>query len=272
LKNKVLHVWDTAGIGSFLAKEQNKIGFNSSSITRNTNNPFGMSAYYKSKIITGKYNFVFRVLLRAWKYDLIHVHGVRKMVKHIRRICPKKKIVFEYHGTELRNFSYEERINDEKLTDCILVSTSDLLDEKCYHQQIYLPNPIDEKLFSLRDLPKNNKAFSFLKENVTKEDLANKLIEHGYKIKLETRENLKRNIPYNLMPQFLSSFEYYVDVPKINGKILNVHSLTGLQALSLGMKVIDHNFEIKTGLPHEHKIDNVIKKLNKIYQNLGIEN
>ena len=41
--------------------------------------------------------------------------------------------------------------------------------------------------------------------------------------------------------------------------------MTGLQALSLGQKILNYDFKIIQGLPNEHKPENVVKKLMDVY-------
>ena len=71
---------------------------------------------------------------------------------------------------------------------------------------------------------------------------------------------------YNDMPNFLSNYEYLIDLKYINGKNIGKFvSMTGLQALSLGLKILNYDFKIIQGLPNGHKPENVVKKLMDVY-------
>lgn len=67
-------------------------------------------------------------------------------------------------------------------------------------------------------------------------------------------------IPHRKMPMLLNQYEYFIDhchVPAL--------SKTGLEALACGCKVVRWDGKIIQGLPLEHRPENVIEKLKKIY-------
>jgi len=147
--------------------------------------------------------------------------------------------------------------------DKILVSTQDL--EKLV-DCIYLPNPVDTEHFSPRKINKNNKALCILGQTETPEIISNLLKNHDITLNYETISREKEPIFYKDMPNFVSNYEYLIDLKYINGKYIGKFlSMIGLQALSLGLEVLNYDFKIIQGLPNEHKPENVVKKLMDIY-------
>ena len=86
-------------------------------------------------------------------------------------------------------------------------------------------------------------------------------------IKLNTIEREKKPVLYKDMPEFLSNYEYFVDLKLVysNKKPMPAFGLTGLQALSLGLKVINFEAKVKFGMPEEHQPENVISNIMKYY-------
>ena len=66
----------------------------------------------------------------------------------------------------------------------------------------------------------------------------------------------------------LSRYEYYIDVKKRKGKVLEAMSLTGLEALYMGVKVIRWDGKRLYKIPVKHKSERVCKQLNRIYEDL----
>ena len=66
----------------------------------------------------------------------------------------------------------------------------------------------------------------------------------------------------------LSRYEYYIDVKKREGKVLEAISLTGLEALYMGVKLIRWDGERIYRFPSKHYSINVCNQLNRIYEGL----
>lgn len=74
-------------------------------------------------------------------------------------------------------------------------------------------------------------------------------------------------IAYVDMPNFLSSYEYLIDLKLVSdGNPMSSYGVLGLQALSLGLKVINFEYKIVKGLPEQHMPEKVVEKLEKIYE------
>ena len=203
------------------------------------------------------------------KADVVHLHDAWFMVVPIRLLQRKKKIIMHYHGSMIRaNLKGSWRKKWEQLVDVILVSTPDLLEFDYEKQPYYIPNAIDTDLFARREIPENGKCYTSLKRTDTESDFLRRMERHGIKFDFDI---VKPNSGYydgirrQDMPDWLSGYEAYADIPMWQDKVIKAHSVTGLEALSLGMKVINWNYEIETGLPDFHRPENVVKEVMKFY-------
>ena len=79
-------------------------------------------------------------------------------------------------------------------------------------------------------------------------------------------------LKHNKFLKILAQHEYYIDVKKelVKGKIqtLRALSLTGLEALAIGCKVIDWKGDIHEKFPTNHRLKNICANLMKIYNEL----
>ena len=143
---KVLHFWNTAGVGGYIAKYMDQYcGTQSLAVMRKSCDPFKLMK--KGKVYDERATiFVLRRILEARKYDILHYHSSDKFIRFLKVLYPKKKHILHYHGTRIRG-KWEERKKYWSYADEILVSTPDLL-EGAPKNTIYIPNIIDEDLFS----------------------------------------------------------------------------------------------------------------------------
>lgn len=259
---KVLHIWNTAGVGSILAKYQRKIlGWNTFLITRKKYDFYGFTTFGKTSMLPSKL-FAVKVLSIIPKADIVHIHSLHRLVPIIRRIYPKKPIVLHYHGSEIRG-KWKSKEMYWIYADAVLVSTPDLLAGAPRHV-IYLPNPVDTELF--RPMPEyriSENIGIFIHRGYTDYDEAiRKTAEIAKKIKIKVfiHDSLNKPIPYLLMPKFLNKFNYFIDRWWINSL-----SKTALEALACGLKVIRWDGKVIQGLPQEHKPEYVVRKLARIY-------
>ena len=171
-----------------------------------------------------------------------------------------------YHGSEIR-YRNEEKKEKFKHADFIAVSTHDLLE---HISATYMPNPVDLDLFTRINKAHNKTALviqAYEKFSKTKE-LSMKEAEKR-KLNLAVLIRQRHLIPYNLFPRFLELFEFYIDIRQepTKEKILDTLSLTALQALALGVKVIFKD-KIIEELPEEHHPEKVTSKWMEIYHSL----
>jgi glycosyltransferase involved in cell wall biosynthesis len=146
------------------------------------------------------------------------------------------------------------------------VSTIHLL-EGAPEKTTYLPNPIDTDVFYPSSSEVNpNAALTFTHGAV---DVAEKLAEeHGLTLTVH-----QRNTQFSEMPKLFRQFSWYIDAKRSTKGVLlsrrgGSGSLTGLEALACGLKVINSDGDIREGLPPQHRPENVVEALSQIYKNL----
>ena len=270
----VLHIWNTSGVASVLSKQQKTVGHDSKVVMRSKYDPFCISSYYNEIMMHNIQKFYFKSIWMSRRADIVHMHDRLKQMPYWRRLYQKKPLILHYHGSRTRNTPFEVRAPRERHADALLLATPDLLDYKYSLTPTYLPNPVDTDLFAPRhNIPHNNRGLVLMKKDQTEQETLSLLREHGFgDIDWECRERGStrvhqgiRNASYADMPDRLSQYEWYGDINILNSKLSHLHSLTGLQAMSLGVKTVDSNFDVHDVLPTQHRPENVIKKLDSIY-------
>jgi len=256
----ILHIWNTAGVACTLAKWTNKIyGVNADVCGSRRHDLFRHLTYGEN---APSFSYI---LSYAKNFDIIHLHERDRVIRTIRKHYPTKPLVMHYHGTDIRGRWQGRRRCWEK-TNAVLVSTLNLL-EGAPKGVIYLPNPIDTEVFypSSRGADPNS-ALSFAHGA---EDVAERLAkEHGLDLTIHPR-----NVPFPEMPKLLRQFSWYIDTKRSNtGRLLarrgDTGSLTGLEALACGLKVMNSDGEIREGLPPQHRAENAVRTLHPIYMGL----
>lgn len=271
---KILHVWEQAGATATLAKWQAKSGHQVKVLKQAKHDQSGIGRYYNVDVIdSSRALFVLQCFKTAKDYDIIHLHDAWWLVHAVRLAYPTKKIIMHYHGSLVRSITkFWQRATWETFCDKIILATPDLLEFRYIKEPLYVPNPIDIELFKPKKIDvKKGVGFSSLKSGMDKESLQNILRSNGFNIELvvqDINEKKSGKVTYEMMPEILSSYEYYVDIPIIDGKIVHANSMTGLQAMALGVKVICHDFSVKSKLPEENNPDNVLKMIDRVYSQL----
>jgi len=260
---KILHIWNTAGVASTLAKYQTRFGYEAAVIYRNYDRYFTYQFPGNSWECSAK-KFVLKALLHARKYDIIHVHSLDKICPFLKRAYPRKKVVLTYHGSDIRN-RYEERKKYFTKADLVSVITPDLVYDDSF---VYLPLPIDLETFQRMNGNHASTAF-FLWHNYSQKalDLVKKETQKR-SLQLTIFDYSKDIVPYAVFPRILELFEYYYDVKELFGRINPAMSLTGLQALSLGCKVFYLN-RYYTDFPVEHDPFLVAEKALQLYEEVS---
>lgn len=265
---RILHIWDQAAVACTLAKYQRRFGHDVLVIKRNGFDPFRIMDFYNEKTLTTYSNKLFQFIItrKVKDYDVIHIHDHFMLLPRIRKKYPHKKIILHYHGTLLRQTPQSVRKEAESYADIILVSTPDLLN---FVNGTYLHNPIDIEHFSPRKITRNSKALCLMSKWETEKLIRNHLNSKDLKLNLETIDRNQQAIPYSKMPDFLANYEFLVDLKLVyDNKPLPALSCLGLQALSVGLKVIDHNLDVVEDFPQEHHPEMVTTNLMEIISRL----
>lgn len=254
-----------ASVAHVFSKQQRMRGHDSHVIILDRFDPFRISSCYDTKVVRNSVvRFYLKALWMSRHADIVHLHDIARRLHFWRRIYAKKPLILHYHGSQARDTPYETRAKWERYADAILLSTPDLLDHKYLKPPMYVPNPIDTDLFAPRDIPHNNRGLVIMKKGQTRHDTLYLLKENGFgDIEWECKE--RGNVPYPKMPDYLSTYEWYGDIVILHGKLFHPHSMTGLQAMSLGVKTIDYNFKVCDTLPEQHQMAYAAEKLDSIY-------
>lgn len=260
-KLRILHIGNTGGIANIIAKTMDRI-YQTESHVLAKHDPYGLLDY--GEILNNSVPiFLLKSILRARKYDIIHLHAYDMTIPFLRLLY-SKPIVLHYHGSRIRN-NWERRRKYWSHADHILVSTIDLLEgaPKCAE---YLPNPIDSDLFYPRNLshiPENDACYF----RYDADDIAHSIAKkYGLKLTIYDRNHI-----HNELPEILSRHRWLIDVKKSKGIYLypkGVYSKLALEALSIGLKVVSLNGDITDKFPSEHDSEKFSQKVFKLYQNL----
>ena len=269
---KILHIWNVAGVANTLAYETRKLGIEADIIARRDLDKAKFCEVHPELFIaTPSKFFIFfiKTIKLAKKYDILHVHWYDWIMPHLRFVYPRKVIIIHYHGSDIR-FKTEKKKDKFRFANKITVSTPDLLD---HIKGEYVPNPVDFTLFKRTKKAKKDTAL-FIQAYDRFTEARKLAIEEAKKrnLKLTIIERNKTIIPYKDFARTLEVYEYYIDIRQepYRNTLLDSLSLTALQALALGNKVILKDKEIDK-FPDEHSPQNVALKWREIYQNLLIK-
>ena len=258
---KVLHVWNTAGVASVIAKFTDRdFGTVSEVITRKAADRVGLTTY-GTAYPDGAARFFARALWMARGADLVHVHSLDRIVPWLKGLY-SKPVVLHYHGTDIEG-RWREKEGRWMKADYVAVSTPNLL-EGAPSSAVNIPNPVDTDLFRPMASGRNpSSAVSFRYGMDAEADEAAK------KLGLELTWLERWSVPHDRMPEMLSKFAYYIDMrrPPAHIEARSVGK-AALEALACGLKVVDWNGRILEGLPPEHDPANVAATWNGIYGKL----
>ena len=296
---RILHVWDQAGVAFVLAKYQRLQGHNSKAIMVREYDKYGIGKFYNHYTIDATLeDFVQKSMDEAHSADILHVHSRSDMVFKFREeFGNSKRIILQYHGTDIRGikkqklphrsklsdlavrgiFTYrrvrdvilfKKRIHSKAqgLADAVIVSTPDLL--PLVSKAIYLPNPIDTDHFSPNERssrPERAQALTMDTEATEIQLTLSYCKRHDVKLEIDVYNRIRDPIMYGDMPAFLKKYGLYVDVRYVDGKILENLSKTALESLACGLDVLDYELNIRHGLPEEYNPMNVTSRLETIY-------
>lgn len=299
-KLRILHVWDQAGVSCLLARSQRKLGHKADVIMREElsagilefygfsndlfpieeriNHNTGFRKFYDSlpnifqwigrKIKRKLRSFLFylKVAKLAKTYDILHIHSVWTTVFFT---LSKPKII-EWHGDDCRSSPSFQPHWKKWLVKLFIavyghfnkfyVSTPDLLAD--VKNSEHIPNPVDLQHWTRKKQPEPNTALythNWYEDGEHAKALAKKL---NLKLTiLDRRYPQSEWIPHGDLPAYMSQFEYFIDRKNIPS-----FSKTALEALALGMKVIQWDGKMILGLDLSHHPWNVAKRTIQIYR------
>ena len=296
---RILHIWDQAGVAFVLAKYQRLQGHDSKAIMVREYDKYGISKFYNQYVIDTTLDDIDQKSVdEAYSADILHIHSRSDMVfKMQEKYGSSKKIILQYHGTDIRGikkqklphrsklsdlavrgiFTYrrvrdviliKKRIHSkaQRLADAVIVSTPDLL--PLVSKAIYLPNPIDTDHFTpakISSRPERAQALAMDTEAIDIQLTRSYCKKNNLKIDIDVYNRIRDPIMYGDMPAFLKKYGLYIDVRFVDGKILENLSKTALEALACGLDVLDYKLSRRHGLPEEYSPMNVTSRLETIY-------
>ncbi|NQU85219.1 MAG: hypothetical protein HQ541_05615 [Mariniphaga sp.] len=256
---RILHIWNITGSGSTISKFMDKTyKTHSWVITRKKFDPWEHTLYGETSILGAKL-FTLKALILARRYDILHVHAFDKIVPYLKLIYPNKKILLHYRGVDIRGL-WDSRVKYWNKADIVCVSTEDLL-EGAPPGIRYIPRAVDTDVFYPRGVSETGTAFH---TSYDADELAIKYAEE-HNLSLTINDRFENPIKYTKFGETLSKYEYYIDVKRSHGKLLDVLSKTGLEALACGLYVIRRDGKIVKDLPVKHIPEYVVKIIYKIY-------
>jgi glycosyltransferase involved in cell wall biosynthesis len=258
---KVLHVWNTAGVASVIAKfTDRQFGTASTVITRKAADRVGLTNY-GTAYPDGAAHFFARALWMARSADLVHVHSLDRVVPWLRRFY-SKPVVVHYHGTDIEG-RWQEKEARWKKAQYIAVSTPNLL-EGAPPNAVFVPNPVDTDLFRpLQGGREPDSAVTFrYGMDADAQAIAKKL---GLNLVMLDRWTVR----YEQMPQTLSGYAYYIDLRKPpEHMVARSVGKAALEALACGCKVVDWEGRIIEGFPADHDPKSIAARWDAIYLEL----
>lgn len=288
---RVGHFWNICGIGGLLSRYLDRVfpeKYNSVAIDRGHADVYSQNN--EKSIVWNNRAAVWlaRCFFYARKLDIIHVHSGIQWLKYYRGFYPGKKLIIHLHGSKIRGRWLKEP--EIYFADGILVSTPDLL-EGAPEGTVYLPNPVDQQLITkVRNSVKEripdafhvdryavDVALKYARQNDLELKVFNRdetPLPHAEFLAEIAKHEFFINVERSRFLNELARHEFYVDVKRdypgyaYEGKVLEAFSVTGVEALALGCKVIDWNGEIHEGLPLEHQGYMIASRLNGFYERL----
>ena len=258
---KILHVWNTAGVASVIAKfSDREYGSTSTVITRMAADRVGLTTY-GTALPDGAAHFFLRALWMARKADLVHVHSLDRIVPWLKTAYGKP-VVLHYHGTDIEG-RWKEKEARWRKAERVVVSTPNLL-EGGPATALHLPNPVDTDLFKptggARD-PKSALSFRYGMDAEAEKSAKS--------LGLELTWVERWTVRHDNMPALLSRFAYFIDMRKPPGH-MEARSVgkAALEALACGCKVVDWTGAVIQGLPAQNEPLNVAARWHEVYGNL----
>lgn len=262
----VLHIWNTAGVASLMARSLRSIGIKSDVVMRSSHDPFKFGLFYGfDSLDLEANNFNAYCLSKAEHYDIIHVHSAHKLLPDLREKYPGKKIVFQAHGSEITNGDLYEYTFNISHADSVISSTKDLneiLTKSDIENKLIL-NAVDTCLF--KDYGSDRSGDLLMKLPSLDMDKTIRIAhKHSKKFTIFNRE---KHIPFWEMPKLLNRYARLIDIKVGNwmDEPTQARSKTALEALACGCYVINYDGTISKGLPKENTPEYQLKKLLEVY-------
>jgi len=262
-KIRVLHVWNTGGAASVIAKFSDRLyGTESTVIARKAADPVGLTTYGRT-YGDGAARFFLRALTMSGSADIVQVHSLDRLIPWVKRIHPGKPVIMYYLGSDIRGI-WDRKAPRWRRADFVGYTTSDLAEGAPeVAKQVFCP--VDTDAFPLAAGPRKADSALSIRYGMDAE-VQRYAKDKGLDLTLVERGS----VPYSKMPELLSRFEYFLDFRRPAGRQSAVECLgkAALEALSCGCKAVDWAGRVYSGLPPENRPEKVAAAWNEVYRRL----
>jgi len=240
---KILHIENTAGVASIIAKAQNEIGHEAHVLETwrrkgsNISFPHDFENYYEGPTIPFK---MLRTVMTTRPYDIIHLHGgiARKRIdiSIIKRIW-KQPLVVHYHGSETR-MGYG--LHGQNLIDSKIVATPDLLDQ--HPKATYIPIPQGRLPFSFSERAPTHIIHAPTNRQLKGTDLILNAIDILSRRTDGFVFELVENVTHEEMLKKFRQAHIYIDrvISEYKGQKIGTMGVAPLEAMSSGCAMVMH--------------------------------
>jgi hypothetical protein len=258
----ILHVFDMAGVASLTAKLCNQAKMPSICCYRPKDDPYQISAFYRSSRISNnpaKMLIQLLVLLLQLKPRIvvIHYHQIILFLRLFTTLCRLNiTYIMQYHGSDIRIHGKKWFV--ELLAHRFIFVTTDIIDGKLENGTL-LENPVDQDLFYPTGLADSQALFIVPKLNADCSYLSACDYAFLYNIPLTIVEN---PIPYQDLKYYFHRHHWYFDMKGLAPQL----SKTALEALACKCSVLQEDG--RWIYPYQIDNDAKIKRIVKYYEQL----
>lgn len=262
----VLHIWNTAGVASLMARSLRGIGIKADVLIRSLHDPFQFGLFYGfDPLDLDAKQFTGVCISTAKQYDVIHIHSAHRIIPLLREEYPLKRIIYQAHGSEITNGDPDEYTSNISKADAVISSTKDLNEIllNAGIENALILNAVDTCLFKDTSSERNGDLLMQLPYlNMDETIRISKQYSENFTI-----FNRSNHIPFWKMPELLNKYNRFIDV-KV-GTWMNeptqARSKTAIEALACGCTVINYDGTISKGLPEENTPEYQLNKIKQIY-------
>ncbi len=262
---RVLHIWNTAGVPSVIAKFMDRtLDTKSWVMTRRAHDPFGFTTV-GTRSDHGPTVFALTCLAEARRYDLVHVHDWYAIIPWLKRFT-SRPVVFTAHSLRFK-YGWASWAGQIGRADRVTAVSRNLL-LGAPAGTTFTPNPVDTDIFTDRGAHAPGTALYVLYNAL--EEARQYASSLGIP-KLDTLDRWKEPVPYAEMPALLSKYEYFIDIRrsvKVSDEIIDMVSKNALEALASGCKVVRWDGTVIEGLPEENRPERAVRLYYEIYRQL----
>lgn len=288
---KILHIWMSADVAVTMSKELKRRGHNVRILMNKNADPFKWREAAPDIVRTTKSDrtLFLKVMKEIFFFrpNIVHVHGMLSIAKWVRYVYKKIPLVMHFHGSDIREVWHVRMPELKKLNfSAIIVSSEDLMRGAPEEGVFYIPNPVDDELFTRTIEGNNNKALfiSINEDQGPAEERAKEYAKNVLKMELDIIYRPTNPIPYLELRDLLQQYAVYIDY-KVDGMVVFFGSkevfdeirksfwcydlsLTALQAISLGLVAIDYKDVEHSELPEDRTPAYAVDLLEEIYYNV----